>query len=118
MSNVKITVPWPPSVNHYLRRTGKRFFLNEKAKAYRKETMLVCRPYKNAFPKDIRIALKALAYPPDRRVRDLDNTLKFLIDSLKYAGIFEDDSQIDSINITRCSSPERRGTIDIILSEF
>ena len=42
-----------------------------------------------------------LAKPPDRRRRDLDNILKALLDSIVHAGVIEDDSQIDEIQITR-----------------
>lgn len=41
-------------------------------------------------------------YPPDRRVRDLDNFgTKSLLDALTHAGIIEDDSLIDRLLIER-----------------
>jgi crossover junction endodeoxyribonuclease RusA len=41
-------------------------------------------------------------YPPDTRTRDLDNPLKLLWDSLTYAGVYGDDSQIDAYHVYRC----------------
>jgi crossover junction endodeoxyribonuclease RusA len=38
---------------------------------------------------------------PDRRVRDLDNYAKSLIDALCQAGIFVDDEQIDHLTLVR-----------------
>jgi crossover junction endodeoxyribonuclease RusA len=43
------------------------------------------------------------AWPPDKRKRDLDNILKSLLDALTYAGIWEDDSQIDDLRIYRAT---------------
>ena len=40
-------------------------------------------------------------YPPDRRVRDIDNYAKSLIDALCQANIFVDDEQIDLLTIVR-----------------
>ncbi len=48
-----------------------------------------------------RLRVEIEAYPPDRRKRDLDNILKSLLDALTYAGIWEDDSQIDDLRIYR-----------------
>jgi len=41
------------------------------------------------------------AFPPDKRRRDLDNLIKAIQDSLQYAGVYEDDSQIDYLTIKR-----------------
>ncbi|MEY4713325.1 MAG: hypothetical protein RIS88_2775 [Pseudomonadota bacterium] len=38
---------------------------------------------------------------PDRRRRDLDNTLKATQDAMTHAGIWDDDSQIDDLRIVR-----------------
>ena len=46
-------------------------------------------------PFDGRLAVTLDAFPPDRRRRDIDNLQKSILDSLQYAGIYHDDSQID-----------------------
>jgi len=40
------------------------------------------------------VELELEIYPPDYRRRDLDNTLKALLDSLQAGGTYGDDSQI------------------------
>ena len=47
--------------------------------------------------------LKVFLYvnPPDRRKRDVDNWSKGVLDALTHAGVWEDDSQIDSLLIER-----------------
>ncbi len=64
-----------------------------------------------------RISLDIEAHPPDKRIRDLDNTLKVLIDSLKETGIFMDDSQIDKILIIRLPA-SKPGYLTIKISEI
>ena len=40
-------------------------------------------------------------HPPDHRRRDLDNSMKGLLDALEHAGVYADDSQIDELKIVR-----------------
>ena len=48
-----------------------------------------------------RLSVTIAAPMPDRRRRDLDNLLKCALDCLTKAGIWEDDSTIDVLTITR-----------------
>lgn len=50
-----------------------------------------------------RLSVEIDAHPPDRRRRDLDNLQKPLLDALEYAGVYEDDSQIDRLVSRRCA---------------
>jgi len=47
------------------------------------------------------VGLRILAHAPDARKRDLDNTMKALLDALQAAGVYTDDSQICDIHISR-----------------
>jgi crossover junction endodeoxyribonuclease RusA len=48
-----------------------------------------------------RLAVTIKLYPPDRRVRDIDNVVKSTLDALCQAGVFADDGQIDMLHVTR-----------------
>ena len=48
-----------------------------------------------------RLCVHIIAYPPDKRARDLDNLPKGILDALTNAGVWNDDSQIDDLRITR-----------------
>lgn len=48
-----------------------------------------------------RLDMIVTLHPPDRRRRDIDNSMKSLLDALAYAGVYEDDSQIDHLDVTR-----------------
>lgn len=48
-----------------------------------------------------RLRVDIEVYPPDRRKRDIDNVCKATLDALAKAGVYQDDSQIDVLLITR-----------------
>ena len=57
-----------------------------------------------------RLRVKLVAYPPDRRRRDIDNIAKSVLDSMQAAGVYLDDSQIDELTIIR-ADVEKGGVI-------
>lgn len=118
---MKLSLPYPPSVNHYWRHYRGRVVISQKGRAYRERVLaLLARGYGNGPrkpPSGGRIALEMNAFPPDRRRRDLDNIQKAILDSLEHGGVYEDDSQIDLL-ITRRCEVNKPGRIDIQMDEF
>lgn len=93
---MKLTLPYPPQVNHYYTVARGRKILSSKGRAYKDEVgWLTIR----LNPLDGDLSIKVIAYRP-RKVGDLDNVLKPVLDSLKgYA--FHDDKQIVEIQALR-----------------
>jgi len=98
---VTMELPLPPSVNTYWRNFRGRTVLSKGGRDYK----LLVQEYVtiNQIPSfsDDRLAAIIKIYPRDRRAIDLDNRLKSLLDSLQDAGVFNDDSQFDDIQIVR-----------------
>ena len=113
------TLPFPPSVNHYWRKWNNRMVISKKGREYRTEVcgLLAGGGGPRKPPAGGRIALCMDAFPPDRRRRDLDNLPKAVLDSLAYAGVYEDDSQIDLLIVHRCG-PVKGGKLEIRISEL
>ncbi len=102
MPLVTLTLPWPPSANHYWRFTrGGQKYLTAKAKQFRADVQQIV--FNNQADHKIAgdIGLYIDAHFPDKRRRDLDNTLKCTLDALQHAGVFCDDSQVTEIHIVR-----------------
>ncbi len=103
---MELTLPWPPSANHYYRRVGPRTLISREGREYRTQVCRLLAPGGGSGirkpPAGGRIALAMDAFPPDRRRRDLDNLLKCTQDALAHAGVFEDDGQIDLLAVRRC----------------
>ena len=98
--SLAIELPWPPSANRYWRRKGHIIHVSTEAKNYKNQVAWILLPHKIKIISD-RIYLNIEAYPPDKRMRDLDNLIKITLDSLQYARLFENDEQIDKISIER-----------------
>jgi crossover junction endodeoxyribonuclease RusA len=96
---ITLTLPYPPSVNHYWGQRGNRRFVGKKGVAFRQSVAdAVAVAGKKVFG---RLQVVVALYPPDRRRRDIDNVQKSLNDALQHAGCFDDDEQIDVLTIER-----------------
>lgn len=100
MSEIILTLPYPPTVNHYWGQLGSRKFLGKKGKEFR-EAVFICSLNARKGRLNARLHMEVYLYPPDNRKRDVDNVLKPLLDALEHAGVYENDSQIDKLCITR-----------------
>ncbi|WP_429180019.1 RusA family crossover junction endodeoxyribonuclease [Aeromonas salmonicida] len=101
-----MTLPWPPSTNRIWRNvavSGKpRTLLSQEGRVYRKAAADACLVAKLAGKQiSDRLALRLVVQAPDRRARDLDNTVKAVQDALTHAGVWLDDSQIDRLLVER-----------------
>ena len=95
-----LELPYPPSVNHYWRRVGARTLISRAGRQFR--TRVVERLARRRLqPLTGVLAVHVTVHPPDRRRRDLDNAMKALLDALAHGGAYEDDSQIDRLEIVR-----------------
>lgn len=101
---MKLILPFPPSVNTYWRHPNKGAFAGKSliSAAGRKFQSAACAaiveqlrrlPKPTSAPASVEIVL----FPPDNRIRDLDNYNKALFDALTHAGVWEDDSQVKII---------------------
>jgi len=118
---MELTLPYPPSVNHYYRRVGPRTLISREGREYRRTICGLLAPGGGSGvrkpPLGGRIALAMDAFPPDRRRRDLDNLNKAVLDALEHAGVYADDSQIDLL-LTRRREPVRGGGLTVRVEEF
>ena len=107
MKTVVLSLLWPPSVNHYWLRSRTGNYISPFGKAYRQSVWVEFKhSYPGKSPFKNRLHVKILASPPDNKRRDLDNILKSILDSMQHAGVYEDDNQIDAIEIYRTKEHE------------
>ena len=98
--HLQLMLPYPPSVNHYWGQSGKQKFLGKKGKEFRMAVAEACAEAGVEMMTG-RLSVHVALFPPDRRMRDVDNVLKPLLDACEHAGCFENDNQIDELHIIR-----------------
>lgn len=114
---IRFELPYPPSINSFYHPWRGRFVMSSKGKNYKKEVWALVQKYKNIELFYSKICLYIAAYPPDHRIRDLDNILKITLDSLKGI-LFNDDSNIDDLRILRKEVLSPNGKIIVAICEY
>lgn len=103
-------LPPPSSVNRYHRSVvinGKLYVkLSKDGREYKATVAAkvhdVMPPREWMEPTEDRLHVDIEYRAPDARARDLDNLQKALLDAMEKAGVYRNDSQIDSLLIERC----------------
>ena len=93
----------PPTVNHLYRTArNSRRYKTKAGKAWQEEAAAIFRmAYRQQEPYAGDVAVEVLFRTKDKRRWDLDNRLKALFDTLMMAGVVKDDSQIQSLGVSR-----------------
>lgn len=95
---ISLQLPWPPTVNTYWRNVGGRVLISERGRAYRRAVVDAVWAQRGAkAPIAGPVILTLELSPPDAARRDLDNLFKAPLDALTHAGVWEDDSQVQSM---------------------
>lgn len=107
--NVTFEMPYPPSVNSIYKKirgkvskkTGKRsdHALDDRVVKYRWDVIAAIGKGHATITTPVRVIIHAHA--PDKRIRDLDNLVKCIFDSLTCASVWKDDSLVDDLRIVR-----------------
>lgn len=97
MNSVSLSLPLPPTINHYFGQSGKRRFIKKAGVLFRELVYIEC------MNKRIegRIKIHIDLWFPDKRRVDIDNRIKSALDAMQDAGLFENDEQIDDLRIVR-----------------
>ncbi|HXI15228.1 MAG TPA: RusA family crossover junction endodeoxyribonuclease [Chloroflexota bacterium] len=96
--DVNVTLPYPPTANTYYRHVGYKTLISAKGRQYRVQVELACL-VDGVRPLSGPVALTLRFYRP-RRIGDLDNMFKPLLDAMKgYA--YADDSQVVELHAYR-----------------
>jgi crossover junction endodeoxyribonuclease RusA len=112
---ITLTIPYPPSVNHYYCKTKGRYYLAEPVITFRKAVWSIFKASGQKGFKDEELFCNVTVWLPDKRRRDIDNVLKGLFDSLQWAGCVNNDVWIKKLTI-EILGIERGGSCSVSLS--
>lgn len=121
---MKLTLPFPPSVNSYWRAPNKgplagRHLISAKGRKYQSDACAAIIEQLRRLPKpsSALAAVEIILFPPDARRRDLDNYNKALFDALTHAGVWEDDSQVKRM-VIEWGPVVVNGKVEITISQY
>ena len=100
--DISFYLPFPPTVNNYYVKTQRGVFISHKGRKFRDEAMDEIHAQLDGL--DIittPMLVEVVLFVPDKRVRDLDNYMKGLLDSITQANVWTDDSLIDQLFVYR-----------------
>ena len=97
---IELELPFPPSLNHLYRRVGFRTLISREGRRFR-EKVCALLAAAGIGPMTGSLVMEIEYYPPDRRVHDLDNLQKGLLDALQHGGLYKNDSQIVTLIIEK-----------------
>ena len=114
MRAVTVELPLPPLANHYLRVAGGHIYKTAEAKAYRARCEATCRA---ALPAPFTgPVLVRFTWYRRRRMGDLDNVAKVLLDALSGL-LYADDKQIVEIHARRDDGRREQPGITLTVEE-
>jgi crossover junction endodeoxyribonuclease RusA len=121
---MKLTLPFPPSVNTYWRAPNKgplagRHLISAAGRKYQSDACAAIIEQLRRLPKPSAeaAAVEIMLYPPDARRRDIDNYNKALFDALTHAGVWEDDNQVKRM-LVEWGPVIKKGRVEITISKF
>jgi crossover junction endodeoxyribonuclease RusA len=115
--SVTLVLPMPPTLNHSSMPNGRGGrYLTAEHRNYREIVRLEL--MKMRAPKLVgRLKAAMVLFPADRRRFDIDNRGKAAFDALQLGGLFDDDEQIDQLEIIRVRGT-KRGEAAITITEL
>lgn len=120
---MKLTLPFPPSVNGYWRAPNKgasigKHLVSERGRKYQAETYAMVIEQLRRKPKAItdNVSVSVVLFPPTKARRDLDNYFKALFDALTKANVWADDSQIKKLN-AEWGPVVKGGRVELVIGE-
>jgi len=112
---IVLNLPFPPSVNTYYRRGAHATYMSKQGREYKKAVAEYIAESNTPKLGAARLSLEIVLWPKDKRKYDIDNRIKALLDSLQDAGVFDDDEQIDQINVYRGTGEHKGGQARVLI---
>lgn len=118
---LSLTLPWPPSVNHYYGRRGRHVYLKPEGKLYRRKAAVEFARLR--WPRlNGAVEVHLILTPPDNRRRDIDNIRKAVYDALSdragHVGVIMDDALIKADSAEFGEPEGKEGWVEIHITEM
>ena len=111
------SLPYPPSMNTMWRNFRGHTVMSKAGREFRENVIQYV--IDNNIPKfgDRKLKITLILRPRDKRKIDIDNRIKAVLDALEHAGVFDDDFQVDHIEMIR-GEPIKNGLLHVCIEEI
>ena len=97
---IVLNLPYPPSVNNYWAASGHRRFISKRGVEFKNAVQAYCIEFRTPSFGNQAVWVEIVLHPRNKRLQDIDNVLKPILDSL-IGIVYDDDVQVQSLQITR-----------------
>ena len=109
-----LNFPYPPSVNAYWLQSGKRRYISKRGVEFKKAVHAICQDLPSF--NDRKLSIEIILFPRDKRLLDIDNCCKAILDSMNGV-MYDDDQQVWQLSIKR-GEKIKGGGCQVTLSEY
>ena len=109
-----LDLPYPPSINNYWMSSGHRRYISKRGVEFRKAVWLYCLEWKVRKLGDQAVMVHIVLRPRSKKLMDIDNCAKAILDSLEHAGIITSDVQVERLVIER-GQPVKGGGCRVLI---
>lgn len=115
---VILNLPYPPSVNAYWLTSGKRKYISKRGREFKDAVANQVIEYRCPKLGDMKIQVTINLGPRNKKLMDIDNCCKAVLDSLQDAGVFNDDSQVWKLTVERDAPFPPKGYCHVIIEPY
>ena len=106
--------PYPPSVNAYWLQSGKRRYISKRGVEFKKAVHEILGVIKGFADQPVEVSI--ILFPRDKRLLDIDNCCKAILDSMNGI-MFDDDQQVWRLTVER-GEKIKGGGCQVTISEY
>jgi len=111
---ITLKLPYPCSVNSYWLTSGKRRYISKRGMAFKAAAAEACNGLTGFGGDPVEVSI--VLYPRDKRLLDIDNVSKGVLDSLQ-GYLYEDDQQVWKLTVERAEKI-KGGGCDVTVKEY
>ena len=111
---ITLKFPYPPRVNAYWGQSGKRRFITKRGVEFKRAVHEICQGLQSF--NDRKLSIEIILFPRDKRLLDIDNCCKAILDSMNGI-MYDDDQQVWFLSVKR-GEKVKGGGCQVTISEY
>jgi len=97
---IHLNLPYPPSINNYWIASGHRRFISQRGRDFKNDVATYCKEWRVPNYGDKPVWVDIILRPRSKKLMDIDNCVKPILDSL-IGIVYTDDVSVQRITIER-----------------